>query len=64
MAQQLRAQTVLTDAMSSIPSKHLVADNHLKWDQCPCLLCLKRVTKYSLILYIKLKKKTLKKFTQ
>ena len=29
MAQQLRALTVLPEVLSSIPSKHMVAHNHL-----------------------------------
>jgi hypothetical protein len=32
MAQQLRALTALPEVLSSIPSKHMVVHNHLKWD--------------------------------
>jgi hypothetical protein len=31
MAQQLRALTPLPDVLSSIPSNHMVAHNHLQW---------------------------------
>jgi hypothetical protein len=31
MAQQLRALTALPEVLSSIPSNHMVAHNHLKW---------------------------------
>jgi hypothetical protein len=32
MAQRLRALTALPKVLSSIPSNHMVAHNHLKWD--------------------------------
>jgi hypothetical protein len=32
MAQRLRALTVLPKVLSSIPSNHMVAHNHLSWD--------------------------------
>jgi hypothetical protein len=32
MAQWLRALAVLPEVVSSIPSKHMVAHSHLKWD--------------------------------
>jgi len=32
MAQQLRALTALPEVLSSNPSNHMVARNHLKWD--------------------------------
>jgi hypothetical protein len=35
MAQQLRALTALPDVLSSIPSNHMVAHNHLEWDLMP-----------------------------
>jgi len=35
MAQQLRALTALLEVLSSIPSNHMVAHNHLKWDLVP-----------------------------
>jgi hypothetical protein len=35
MAQRLRALTVLPEVLSSIPSNHIVAHNHLKWDPMP-----------------------------
>jgi hypothetical protein len=34
MAQQLRALTVLPEVLSSIPSKHMMAHNHV-WDLMP-----------------------------
>jgi hypothetical protein len=47
MAQQLRALAALSEVLSSIPSNHMVAHNHLKGIQCPLLLCLKTATVYS-----------------
>jgi hypothetical protein len=44
MAQWLRALTALPEVLSSIPSNHMVAHNHL---QCPLLVHLKRTTVYS-----------------
>jgi len=35
MAQWLRALTVLPEVLSSIPSNHMVAHNHLSWDLIP-----------------------------
>jgi hypothetical protein len=35
MAQQVRALTALPKVLSSIPSNHMVAHNHLQWDQMP-----------------------------
>jgi hypothetical protein len=35
MAQQIRALTVPLKVLSSIPSNHMVAHNHLYWDQIP-----------------------------
>jgi hypothetical protein len=35
MAQQLRALTVLPEVLSSIPSNHMVAHNHLQCDLMP-----------------------------
>jgi hypothetical protein len=35
MAQQLRALTALPGVLSSIPSNHMVAHNHLQWDSKP-----------------------------
>jgi hypothetical protein len=35
MAQRLRALTALPEDLSSIPSNHMVAHNHLKWDPMP-----------------------------
>jgi hypothetical protein len=32
MAQRLRALTALPEVLNSIPSDHMVAHNHLKWD--------------------------------
>ena len=33
--QQLRALTALPQVLSSISSNHMVAHNHLEWDQMP-----------------------------
>jgi hypothetical protein len=35
MAQQCRALTALPKVLSSIPSNHMVAHNHLYWDLTP-----------------------------
>jgi hypothetical protein len=35
MAKQLRAPTALPEVLSSIPSNHMVAHNHLLWDLIP-----------------------------
>jgi hypothetical protein len=35
MAQRLRAPTALPEVLSSIPSNHMVAHNHLQWDLMP-----------------------------
>jgi hypothetical protein len=35
MAQQLRALTDLSEVLSSLPSNHKVAHNHLYWDLMP-----------------------------
>jgi len=35
MAQWLRAPTALPEVLSSIPSNHKVAHNHLSWDLMP-----------------------------
>jgi hypothetical protein len=35
MALQLRALTALPKVLSSIPSNHMVAHNHLQWDLMP-----------------------------
>jgi hypothetical protein len=35
MAQWLRALTVLPEVLSSNPSNHMVAHNHLQWDLMP-----------------------------
>jgi hypothetical protein len=32
MTQQLKALTVLPEVLSSIPSNHMVAHNHLQWN--------------------------------
>jgi hypothetical protein len=32
MAQQFRALAALPEVLSSIPSNHIVAHNHLQWD--------------------------------
>jgi len=35
MAQRLRALTALPEVLSSNPSNHMVAHNHLQWDLMP-----------------------------
>ena len=35
MAQQLKALIALLNVLRSIPSNHMVAHNHLKWDPMP-----------------------------
>jgi hypothetical protein len=35
MAQQLRTLTALPEVLSSIPSNHMVAYKHLKWNPMP-----------------------------
>jgi hypothetical protein len=35
MVQRLRALTALPEILSSMPSNHSVAHNHLKWDLMP-----------------------------
>ena len=35
MAQRLRALSVSPEVLSSIPSSHMVAHNHLSWDLMP-----------------------------
>jgi hypothetical protein len=35
MAQRLRALAALPEVLSSIPSNHMVAHNHLQWDPMP-----------------------------
>jgi hypothetical protein len=35
MVQWLRALSVLPEVLSSIPSNHMVAHNHLLWDRIP-----------------------------
>jgi hypothetical protein len=48
MAQQLRALTALPEVLSSIPSNHMVAHNHLQWDAMPSSgVCLKTAAVYS-----------------
>jgi hypothetical protein len=48
MAQRLRALIALLKILSSNPSNHMVADNHLQWDLvCPLLGYLKTATVYS-----------------
>jgi hypothetical protein len=54
MAQWLRALTALPEVLSSIPSNHMVAHNHLLWDPMPS----SGVSEDS---YSKLKKKKKKK---
>jgi hypothetical protein len=35
MAQQLRTLIALPEVLSSVPSNHVVAHNHLQWDLMP-----------------------------
>jgi hypothetical protein len=35
MAQRLRALAALSEALSSSPSNHIVAHNHVHWDLMP-----------------------------
>jgi hypothetical protein len=35
MAQWLRAMTALPEVLSSVPSNHMVAHNHVQWDPMP-----------------------------
>jgi hypothetical protein len=35
MVQQLKALTAFPEVLSLIPSNHMVAHNHLKWDPMP-----------------------------
>jgi hypothetical protein len=51
MAQRLRALTVLPEVLSSIPSNHMVAHNHLLWDPIPSSGGLKPAT--VIFIYIK-----------
>ena len=49
MAQQLRAQAALPDALSSIPNNHRMACNHLQWVLMPSSLvklCVDKVLIY------------------
>jgi hypothetical protein len=51
MAQWLRTLTALPEVLSSVPSNHTVAHNHLKWDQMPSSGVLEY--RYSVLIYIK-----------
>jgi hypothetical protein len=51
MPQQLRAPTVLPEALSSIPSNHMVTHNHLQWDLMPSSGVSE--DSYSVLIYIK-----------
>jgi hypothetical protein len=48
MAQWLRALTALPEVLSSVPSNHMVAHNHLQCDLTPS-----SVVNYSVFIYIK-----------
>jgi hypothetical protein len=56
MAQQLRVLTAFPEVLSSNPSNHMVAHNHLQWGLMPS----SGVSEESNGEYIKYKKKTLK----
>jgi hypothetical protein len=47
MAQWLRALTACPEVLSSIPSNHMVAHNHLQWNLMLILVCLKISIVYS-----------------
>jgi len=47
MAQRLRALTALPEVLSSIPSNHMVARNHLSRNPMVSLVCLNSATVYS-----------------
>jgi hypothetical protein len=51
MPQQLRALTALPEVLSSNPSNHMVAHNHLSWNSIPSSLVSE--DSYSLLTYIK-----------
>jgi hypothetical protein len=51
MAQRLRALTDLPEVLSSIPSNHMVAHNHLYWDLMPSSGVSE--DSYSVLVYIK-----------
>jgi hypothetical protein len=51
MAQRLRALTALPQVLSSIPSNHMVAHNHLSWDPMPSPGVSE--DSYSVLIYIK-----------
>jgi hypothetical protein len=60
MAQSVRALTTLPKVLSSNPSNHMVAHNHLNEIRCYLLVCLKTATVY---LHIIINKSLLKKKT-
>jgi hypothetical protein len=51
MAQLLRVLTDLPEVLSSIPSNHMVAHNHLKWNLMPSTGMSE--DSYSVLIYIK-----------
>jgi hypothetical protein len=51
MAQPLKALTTLPEVLSSIPSNHMVAHNHLYWDLMPSSGVSE--DSYSILIYIK-----------
>jgi hypothetical protein len=56
MAQGLRVLSDLPKVLSSIPSNHMVAHNHLYWDPMPLLVCLKTATCAHIHKILKIKK--------
>jgi hypothetical protein len=50
MAQRLRALSALPEVLSSSPSNHMVAHNHLLWDPMPSDVS---EDSYSVLTYIK-----------
>ena len=54
MDQWLRALTALPEVLSSIPSNHMVAHNHMQWDPMPSSSVSEG--SFSILTYIKFKK--------
>jgi len=50
MAQWLKALTALPEVLSSIPSNHMVAHNHLSWDLMPSSVS---EDSYSVLIHVK-----------
>jgi hypothetical protein len=50
MVQWLRALTALLEVLSSIPSDHMVAHNHLEWDPIPSSAVSEDTYSYSILI--------------